>query len=217
MHFRQVFGQTFGLETTIAEVVFGLVMATVVASLLLSWWRRRRGRPAARKSEANLLELSYVLCLAGIAAFLVLFSFTQNASFWRDPPAPMHVRVTALQWCWRFNYSNPAVTVTARCSTGPLPTLVLPAGRPVKLDITSADVIHSVWVPALRVKIYAYPGHVNGLTLDLPAGRWLGRCSEFCGLYHTGMEFYLQAVPPAEFTRWLAAGGRHAPAAGGAR
>jgi cytochrome c oxidase subunit II len=208
MHFRQVFGQTFGLETTIAEVVFGLITATVVAALILGWFRRRRGRPASHKAEANRLELTYVLGLAGIAAFLVLFSFTQNALFWRDPPAQTQVRVTALQWCWRFQYSNPPVTVTARCGTGRLPTLVLPAGRPVKLDITSADVIHSVWVPALRVKIYAYPGHVNGLTLDLPNGRWLGRCSEFCGLYHTGMEFYLQAVPPARFSRWLQAGGR---------
>lgn len=203
MHFQQVFWQTFRLETTIAEVVFGLVMALLVAALVISWLRRRRRRPAARRSEANPLEIGYALALTGMIVYLVTLSFSASASFWRDPPAALRVRVTAFQWCWRFQYVGQPVSISGRCAGGPVPTLVLPAGEPVRLDLTSADVIHAFWLPALKVKMDMYPGHTNSLTFTLRDGRWIGRCAQFCGLYHYGMMFYLQAVPRAQFDRWL--------------
>ena len=118
----------------------------------------------------------------------------------------MRVQVTAFQWCWRFHYVGQPVTVTAQCQGGPDPTLVLPTGEPVELDVTSSDVIHAVWVPYLRYKIYAYPGHVNTFTVTLThTGRWIGRCAQLCGLFHYEMDFYLQAETPAQFDRWLRA------------
>ena len=74
--------------------------------------------------------------------------------------------------------------------------------------MTSSDVIHAVWVPYLRYKIYAYPGHVNTFTVTLThTGRWIGRCAQLCGLFHYEMDFYLQAETPAQFDRWLRAQG----------
>jgi cytochrome c oxidase subunit II len=201
VHFQQVFWRTFGVETTIAEVVFGLVMALLLAAVVINWLRRRR--PASRRSEANPLEIGYALALVGMIVYLVTLSFSADASFWRDPPAAVAVRVTAFQWCWRFQYVGQPVSVSGRCAGGPVPTLVLPAGVPVRLDLASSDVIHAFWVPGLKFKMDIYPGHVNSFTFTLRDGRWIGRCAQFCGLYHYGMMFYLQAVPRAQFDRWL--------------
>jgi cytochrome c oxidase subunit 2 len=76
------------------------------------------------------------------------------------------------------------------------------------VEVTSADVVHAFWVPYLRFKIYAYPGHWNNFTVTLRHdGRWIGRCAQICGLLHYEMDFYVKAVPPATFDKFLHARG----------
>lgn len=205
MPFQSAFHQLFTQDATIAAVVFGLVVLVLLTSLLLSWRRRRRGRDASGRAEANKLEISYVAALLGIAIFLMISSVYANARDFSDPPKPaLRVQVIGYQWCWRFRYEGQPVTVTGQCTNGSYPTLVLPVGRPVELDVTSIDVIHGFWVPYLRAKMYAYPGHTNRLTVTLShAGRWIGRCAQLCGLYHYEMDFYLQAVSPSAYGRFL--------------
>ena len=207
VHFRQVFGQISSLEWTIAAVVFGLVILTMLVAFGLSWHRRRRGKGPSRLAEHSKLEGGYLLALTGMAVFLIAASFSSNARFWSDPPAALTVRATGFQWCWDFSYIGQRVSVTGPCAGRAVPTLVVPAGRDVRIEVTSRDVIHAFWVPGLRVKMDAYPQHLNYLTLRVPPGRWLGHCAQFCGLYHYGMMFYLRAVPPAQFDRWLHARG----------
>ena len=137
MPFRQTFAQLFAQDTTIAEVVFGLVAATLIVAFVLSWHRRRIGRRPSRKSTANRVELTYLTALIGVAAFLVVASLTANTKESTDPKPAMRVQVTGFQWCWRFHYVGQPVTVTAQCQGGPDPTLVLPTGKPVELDVTS--------------------------------------------------------------------------------
>lgn len=205
MHFQHVFGQAFGIETRIAAVVFGLVVLAIAGAVIASWRRRRRGKPATSKAEHTRLELTYLLILSGVVAFVAATSLSANASFFSDPPPALTVKVTAFQWCWRFQYAGQPASVIEPCAGGPIPTLVLPAGRTVRVDLTSTDVIHSFWVPGLRFKLDAYPGHVNSFTFTLRDGSWLGHCAQFCGLFHAEMLFRLQAVPPAAFGRWLRA------------
>ena len=208
MPFRNQFSWLFGQDTTIAWVVFGLVCFAVLVAIVLSWLRHRRGRGPSRKAEANRLELSYVAALTGIVVFLVISSFAANGKESVDPPAAYRVQVTAFQWCWRFSYLGQLVTVDAQCGGGLLPVLVLPAGRPVELQVTSSDVVHAFWVPYLRYKTYAYPGHVNKFTVTMPqTGKWIGRCAQLCGVYHYQMDFWVQAVPPAQFKQFLDSGG----------
>jgi cytochrome c oxidase subunit 2 len=123
--------------------------------------------------------------------------------------ASVHVKVTAFQWCWRFDYREAPVSVTGTCvDRAHAPTLVVPAGQPVQLDLTSQDVIHSFWIPELAVKKDAMPDHVNTLTLTFDhAGQWLGRCSEYCGTHHVTMDFFVRAVPSDQYQQWLAHGG----------
>ena len=206
MPFRHVYSGIFLLESVIAGVVFGLVLAAMAAVMLVSWRKRRRGAPAARREHLRLLEAAFGLALAVMAAFLVVVSFSANGQDFprQDPKPTMRVQVTAFQWCWRFRYVGQPVTVTGSCADGDYPVLVLPSGRPVEIDLASVDVVHAFWVPYLDYKMDAFPGHVDRFTVTLPrAGRWIGRCAQLCGLYHYEMDFWLQVVPQAQFDRWL--------------
>lgn len=209
MPFRSVFSQLFTQNVTIAAVVFVLVAAAITGAVLVSWRKRRRGEGPSHRAEANRLEIGYVLALGGIAVFLIVSSLTSNARTFTAPGKPVAtVQVLGYQWCWRFHYQGHPVTMTGRCQGGKLPVLVVPAGEPVRLEVTSADVVHAFWVSYLRFKMYAYPGHTNTFTVTVPeAGRWIGRCAQLCGIYHFEMDFWLVAVPPAAFERFLRSGG----------
>lgn len=209
MSFRSVFDHVVTVEAAIAGGVFVLVLLGLLIAI-----RRRRARSGALaypRAERNGFELAYAVLLAAIAGFLVWFTVSANA----QDTATAHptsnqtnaatVQVTAMQWCWRFHYLDQPVTVTESCSEQRYPTLVVPVGRPVRIELTSQDVVHGFWVPDLAVKVDAFPDHTNTFTLNFDhPGQWLGRCSEFCGTYHTTMHFYLRAVPANEYQQWLA-------------
>lgn len=115
---------------------------------------------------------------------------------------PLRIEVIGHQWWWEVRYPDAGV-VTAN-------QLHLPAGRPVDLDVTSADVIHAFWVPRLGGKIDMIPGRHNRIRLqaDQP-GLFRGQCSEFCGTQHSHMVLNVQAHPDTDFEAWLQA--RRAP------
>lgn len=204
MPFRSAFSQLFTQDTTIAAVVFVLVVIAMLGAMLLSRRRRKRGQDPSHRATADRLEIGYVLALAGMVVFLVISSLTANAKEFSDPAPALRVQVTAYQWCWRFHYEGQPVTVTGQCEGEALPTLVLPIGKPVELEVTSLDVVHAFWLPYLDFKMYAYPDHTSTFTVTLSrTGRWIGRCAQLCGLYHYEMDFYLQAVSPAAFNQFL--------------
>ncbi|MST32404.1 cytochrome c oxidase subunit II [Acidimicrobiaceae bacterium USS-CC1] len=201
---RHVFGHVFGIEVVIACVVFGAVLGLIVLAGIWSHHKRRNGQEPWRKSEHHLVEGTYTVVLAGVTAFIVFLSFTSNAKPAHVPPAKVGVYVTAYQWCWRFTYQGTGVSITATCEDGHVPTLELPTHTVVHMSLISADVVHEMWVPHLRFKMEAFPDHVNAWDTELySTGTWPGRCSEFCGIYHYAMHFYLKAVTPATFTTWL--------------
>jgi cytochrome c oxidase subunit 2 len=216
MPFRGAFSQLFTQDVTIAAVVFVLVVMAMLGAVLASRRRRKRGQDPSRRASANRLEIGYVLALAGMVVFLVISSLTANAKESADPKPALRVQVVAYQWCWRFHYQGRPVTVTGQCEGGSLPTLVLPLGQPVELELTSVDVVHAFWVPHLDYKMYAYPGHTSTFTVTLgQTGRWLGRCAQLCGLYHYAMDFYLQVVSPAAFNQFLQSRGGTTAVTGG--
>lgn len=202
---RHVFGSVFAVEASIAAFVFLLVLALFGYALI----RRRAGRQAgaSRQAERPVLEKYYVGVLTAFAVFLVAWTAWQNHQEHRPPrSAPVRVDVTGFQWCWTFGYpQSPARrSVTADCRGKNVPTLVVPTGRPVQLRLTSRDVIHSLWIPQLRYKMDVFPDHVNTFTLTLDhEGRWKGRCAEFCGGRHYSMDFWVRAVSPRDYDRFL--------------
>ena len=111
--------------------------------------------------------------------------------------APPRIGVEAQRWSWTFTYPDGIVLDDQ--------TLHIPAGQPVDLAVSAADVIHSFWVPRLGGKIDAIPGHINVIRLqaDRPGIYW-GQCAEYCGEGHDVMQFRVEAHEPDAFADILA-------------
>ncbi|MGM9330976.1 cytochrome c oxidase subunit II [Streptomyces murinus] len=200
MRQRHVFGTVFTLESAVAGLVFLVVLGLLARAVI------KRRTQASDRTERPRVEACYVAALAAFAVFLVAWTAWQNSREHHTTAVrPLRVDVTGFQWCWTFAYPQSSAhrQVTGDCHGQPLPTLVVPTGRPVQLRLTSRDVIHSLWVPDLRYKMDAFPRHVNTFTLTLDhTGRWRGRCAEFCGQRHYAMDFWIKAVPPEQYDRW---------------
>jgi cytochrome c oxidase subunit 2 len=112
--------------------------------------------------------------------------------------APPRIEADARQWAWNFRYPDHGGVTTKN-------VLLLPAGTPVDIVVTSQDVIHAFWVPRLAGKIDAVPGRMNKLRIqaDQP-GRYDALCNEFCGTGHAGMRFVVIAYKPEDFAAALA-------------
>jgi cytochrome c oxidase subunit 2 len=118
--------------------------------------------------------------------------------------------VTGHQWWWEARYPGTSA-VTAN-------EIHIPVRTPVRVEVRTADVIHSFWVPRLNRTIDAMPGRRNAIELYADAvGRYRGQCDEFCGLQHAHMAFYVVADPPNVFRRWLASESKPAAASGPGR
>jgi cytochrome c oxidase subunit II len=110
------------------------------------------------------------------------------------------IAVTGERWWWRVEY----VTAEGRRFDS-ANELRLPVGEPVTIELLSDNVIHSFWAPRLAGKLDMIPGRVNTLTLTATEpGVSRGQCAEYCGGAHALMAFYVVAMPPAEFSAWLA-------------
>jgi len=145
---------------------------------------------------------------AGVAFPIVVLSALLIWSTWRSAQlAPqsssqsLTISVTAKMWWWEVRYRDPESgqeIVTAN-------EIHVPVGQAVYLGLNAADVIHSLWVPALAGKRDMIPGRVTGLTLraDKP-GVYRGQCAEYCGAQHARMALQVIALPPEEFKAWLA-------------
>jgi cytochrome c oxidase subunit 2 len=112
------------------------------------------------------------------------------------------IEVSGVQWWWDVRYRDSATGQEIRSAN----EIRVPVGRSVTLALTTADVIHSFWVPALGGKVDMVPGRVHHLrTLVKQPGVHRGVCAEFCGDQHAKMALHVVAVAPEEFDRWLVA------------
>ena len=172
------------------------VFATVIVLLVMA----RRGR--GDDDEARLDRRAGRLVIGGgvILPVVILVPLTVVMLLVGDRISPtrdaaFEVEVTGHQYWWEIEY--PDGTVTAN-------EIHIPADRPVRLVLRSADVIHSVWVPQLAGKVDMIPGETTELLIeaDRPA-TYLGQCAEFCGLQHARMRFLVIAQRADDFDAWL--------------
>jgi cytochrome c oxidase subunit 2 len=113
------------------------------------------------------------------------------------------ITATGYQWWFKFEYPSEQIAGTGALTTGN--ELVIPAGRPVRINIRTVDVIHSFWVPKLAGKVDMMPNRANFLWLqaDEPGYFW-GQCAEYCGDSHAVMRFRVIALSPKDFADWVA-------------
>jgi cytochrome c oxidase subunit 2 len=132
---------------------------------------------------------------------LALANLEQIRRLLAAPPAGAAlIGVQGRMWWWQVRLPDAAGGATVEAAN----ELVLPVGRPVRLALSSAGVIHSVWVPALAGKVDLVPGRIHHLVLHATqAGAWSGPCAEFCGSGHSWMWLNVRAVPEPDYVAWL--------------
>jgi len=186
--------------TTPVFIIAGVIFLLVEAAIVFAVWKfRDRGDSAEPKQihGNNRLELIWTIIPALILAGVAIPTVKAVVDLTTRPSGGLEVKVTGHQWWFEFQYPEQDIT------TGTV--LVIPVGTPVDLEMTSADVVHSFWVPRLAGKRDVIPGQTTYLKLQSDEiGEYWGQCAEFCGLGHANMRIRVQVVSQQDFDAWVA-------------
>lgn len=185
-------------------ILFFLVALTVILIVFIIRYRESRNPVASQIHGNNTLEIIWTV----IPIILVMAMFYYGWTAWKpmesDPPKEaMHIETTARMWKWNFKYPNGQR----------LDTLIVPVGRPVALDMKALDVIHSLYIPAFRLKKDVVPGtpRTAWFIANSP-GTYDLFCAEYCGLEHSSMISAVRVLTKEDFDRWYAVGPEQAEA-----
>jgi cytochrome c oxidase subunit 2 len=198
-----------------------ITVITVFVAALLGWvayrYNAKRNPNPSRTSHNTLLEVAWTLIPVLILVVIAIPSFRLVYFEDRTHEADLTVKVTGHQWYWEYDYSDVAkvdfvsrVIPEDELKPGQLRLLdvdnqlVVPAGKNIRVLTTSADVIHSFFVPSLGVQRYAIPGRTieTWFRADKP-GVYYGECNQICGTNHSQMPIVVHALPEKEFQAWL--------------
>lgn len=199
----------------IGVVVFGVMIYSLI------YHRKAKGYRAAAFHEHPTLEV-----LWSVIPFLILVGLAIPATKTlirlddtRD--SDLTIKIVGSQWKWQYQYLDQGISFFSNLAT-PYnqiydnhkknqwyllevdKPLVLPVGKKIRFLVTSTDVIHSWWVPALGIKRDAIPGYMyeSWAVIEKP-GTWRGQCAELCGLNHAYMPIVVKAVDEKSFTQWV--------------
>lgn len=198
----------------ISYFFFALVVALMVAFVIK--YRHRPGAPFRKDypHHNTPLEISWSIIPTIIVIGIFWFGFAGYLDLYTAPKDAYDVQVTAQKWAWSFKYPNGAQSED----------LYVPANRPVRLIMRSQDVLHSLFIPAFRVKKDCVPGRYSYIWFqcDYPTGQPSAKavqnpkegereaaqqyhlfCTEYCGQGHSNMNRWVYVLAPADFDKWL--------------
>ncbi len=188
--------------------VFGLAIMVYVAGFVIYAavaFRRRRGEPpdsvGVHIQDHPVLEFWWTVIPTLLLIVLVFLSIQVWHRVYAGTVAPaLTTEVVGHQFNWEIRYPGFSGSVFT-----PPDAMHLPVGKPVRILISSADVLHGFWVPEYRIKADAVPGLVQTLNMTATRpGKFDIACSEYCGVNHSKMVGKVVAEPPEAFERWLA-------------
>ena len=195
----------FSNATNIAQrvdFVFALVVGVclffffLVTGLLVTFVirYRREKHPTAQNIRGNTaLEITWTVIPTILVLILFYYGWVSFSFMRRAPADAMKIDVTGRMWAWSFKYENGIQT----------DTLYVPLGTPVKLRLRSRDVIHSLFIPAFRVKQDVVPGLTNSVWFTAQElGTYDILCAEYCGLRHAYMLSAVKVLPVDQFQHW---------------
>jgi cytochrome c oxidase subunit 2 len=182
-----------GWHFTIIAFLFSLVVVFMLYSLVV--FRKREGDTEDGMHFEGNTALEIIWTIVPLIA-VVVFSFygiNTLAKVTRSEPNELVVKITGFQWAWTFEYAEGFVS----------PELVLPVNQRAHMEMTSRDVLHSFWIPEMRVKQDVVPGMTTNLRVTpILEGEYKLRCAELCGLTHWNMLAPVRVVSQAEFDQW---------------
>ena len=187
--------------------ITGVVFVIVEAMLLIFLWkyRHREGRVATYTHGNNRLEVIWTIIPALICVTLALLS----RRMWEEikehmPQDAIHVQVTGEQFAWNFRYPGADGKFNTPDDLVTLNQLHFPVGKPVIVELTSKDVIHSFFLPEFRVKQDAVPGMKTHIWFEgTKVGHWEIACAELCGLGHYRMKGFVTVDTAEDYQKWM--------------
>jgi cytochrome c oxidase subunit 2 len=190
----------------VVGMAFVLTEGTLLAFIIL--YRRRKGGRASFVRGESFRELAWVLIPVLIVIFLDVMIDVKAKAIWelvkeQNPPAGVTVKLEALQFGWEFTYPGP----DGQFGTHDLvqtTTLTVPAGQVIRLIMGSKDVIHSFYVPQLRLRQDAVPGREIPVWFEATQpGKYEIACSQLCGISHFAMKGILRVLTPEDYQQWV--------------
>ena len=213
------------IKTNIIElnnlVMVIITIITVFVGVLLLWvmfrYNAKRNPTPSRTSHNSVLEIAWTVLPVLILVVIAIPSFRLVYYEDRTHDPDMTIKVTGHQWYWEYTYPDHGnldftsyIVPDDQLKPGQLRLLtvdnqlVVPVGKNIRVLTTSADVIHSFFVPALGVQRYAIPGRTIETWFKADkTGVFYGECNQICGQNHSRMPIAVHAVTDQEFTAWL--------------
>jgi cytochrome c oxidase subunit 2 len=189
----QLYFFLLGVSVFFATLILILIIAFAVK------YRRRSDNEQPQPISGN-LALEILWTVVPLSLTLVMFVWGARLFFitFYPPSDALEINVVAKQWMWKAQHAE---------GRSEIDELHIPTGRPIKLIMTSQDVIHDFFVPAFRVKNDVLPGRFTTLWFEATKpGAYRLFCSQYCGTQHSGMIGHIIALEPAEFQSWLSGG-----------
>ena len=224
----QMWSQTPGspvaeqIESLHLLVMVIITVITIFVAGLLAWvcyrYSEKKNPNPSQTSHNTLLEVAWTVIPVLILVVIAIPSFRLVYFEDRTEAADLTIKVTEHQWYWEYTYPDAGglnfssyVVAQADLKPGQLRLLdvdnqvVVPVGKNIRILTTSADVIHSFYIPSLGVQRYAIPGRTieTWVKVDRP-GTYYGECNQICGQNHSAMPIAMRAVSDADYTAWLA-------------
>ncbi len=195
----------------VGAITWGLIIWCAVV------YRRRRGQTGLPVQLRYNLPIEVFYTVVPIILILGFFAFTARDQAAIEEPhlddPDVVIDVYGKRWSWDFNYVNENVHFSGtqarqgddgQIDPASIPTLYLPVGQKVQIDLNSRDVQHSFWIVDYLYKKDLYPGLTNRMYfVPLETGTFAGKCAELCGEYHSLMLFNVKVVEPAEYDAYI--------------
>jgi cytochrome c oxidase subunit 2 len=178
--------------------LFSIAIFTTIFIFALRYRRRHANQAAVPFHGSNTLEI--VWSVIPLLITMVMFSWGASLYFQnsRAPDGAIEIYVVAKQWMWKLQHPEGLREINE---------LHVPVGRPVRLIMTSQDVIHSFYIPAFRIKNDVLPNRYTTAWFEATkTGRYHLFCAEYCGTQHSGMGGTVVVMEPAEYEQWLSGG-----------
>jgi cytochrome c oxidase subunit II len=174
---------------------FFFLLIVALMTLFVILYRRRPGvQPGPAPTHNTGLEVVWTVIPLGIAGYIFYQGFTGYMELRHTPPNTYNISVRAQKWKWIFGYDN----------GNEEGDLHVPVDRPVRLTMTSEDVIHSLFIPNFRLKMDVVPGRYTTTWFKaLEPGTYDLYCAEYCGTGHSDMLAKVIVHEPGQFEKWL--------------
>ena len=177
---------------------FSLLIAASVVYCAVRYRRRSPDEVGGSFHASMLLEVTWTVIPLGIVLFLFFWGARVFFLLALPPADALEITATAKQWMWRFQHPEGQREIN---------TLHVPTGQPIKVEMISEDVLHSLFIPAFRTKMDVVPGRYTTLWFEpTKPGTYHLFCTEFCGTEHSGMVGQVRVLTPEDYERWLAGG-----------